>query len=568
MVGMSENNWLEFSKLEKRSRLLLANVVFLSFLVNLLMLSGPLFMLQIYDRVLISRSYETLSALIIIVVFLFLIMGILDHYRSRIMARIGANFQISLEDKAFLNSIRKDKALSPESNLIVDLENVKRFLISPSFFSFLDLPWAPFFMTVIFIFHPLLGALGLVGAGVLVLTTYFSQLLTSNQVRDAEVNSRGSTLFGDKIFEKSEVVKSLGMQEAMLKRWKLLRSQALVDVLTVSDRIGLFSTFSRTFRQFLQYAVFGLGAYLVLENQITAGAMIATSIVLARALAPIEQVITHWPLFTGAKNSWHTIKSARKNQPDESQLQVELPKPKSILELQAVSGGAEGDKKPNFFNISFKLVGGQSLGVIGRSGSGKSSLARAIVGVWPLLSGRILLGGAPIEQYRNTSLGQFYGYLPQSVVFFEGSVAENISRMKSGVVMDLVIDAARKANAHELILSLKHGYNTLLDSNGEGLSGGQLQRIGLARAFFGDPVVLVLDEPNANLDEEGIRAFNKAVNDIKQSGKVVVIMAHRPSAIETCDLLLVMDKGRRIAFGERQDVLRAHTKNHQSLGNR
>ena len=195
MVGMSENNWLEFSKLEKRSRLLLANVVFLSFLVNLLMLSGPLFMLQIYDRVLISRSYETLSALIIIVVFLFLIMGILDHYRSRIMARIGANFQISLEDKAFLNSIRKDKALSPESNLIVDLENVKRFLISPSFFSFLDLPWAPFFMTVIFIFHPLLGALGLVGAGVLVLTTYFSQLLTSNQVRDAEVNSRGSTLF-------------------------------------------------------------------------------------------------------------------------------------------------------------------------------------------------------------------------------------------------------------------------------------------------------------------------------------------------------------------------------------
>jgi len=359
-------------------------------------------------------------------------------------------------------------------------------------------------------------------------------------------------------------VRALGMRRAVASRWQLLRDKALEANIRYSDSNGFYSITSKTFRVFLQSAILALGAWLVLKNEITAGAMIASSIIIGRALAPIEGAIGHWALIQRAMQGWRQLSDLLARVPEED-ARTALPKPRALVEVEQVTVVPPGEKVATVRMLSFELKPGQALGVIGQSASGKSTLARILTGIWPPAGGKVRLDGASLEQYGTDGLADHVGYLPQDVVLFEGTIAENIARMTLEPDPVKVVEAAKKAGAHDMILRLPEGYDTRLPAMGGRLSGGQKQRVGLARALYGDPVLLVLDEPNSNLDAEGSMALNQAIRNMKTEGKSIVIMAHRPAAIEECELILIMENGQRLAFGPRDDVLRAHLRNHTQV---
>ncbi len=530
---------------------------FFSVFVNLLMLTGPIFMLQVYDRVLGSRSEETLLALLILMGFLFATMGILDFLRGRILARIAAAFQARLEARIF-SAVLNKASLSPRpdqvANSLRDLDAIQRFVGSPVFTAIYDIPWTPVFLAGILIFHPWLGYLALAGGLVLVLVTVLNQLLTQNPQLRANVAMLQAEQVAAQLKNEAEMVRALGMQEAGFQRWQAARSQASEANLSHSDRGGRFTTLSKTFRMFLQSAMLGLGAYLVLQNQLTAGAMIASSILLGRALAPVDLAIGQWQLVQAARKGWKALGELLAEIPAPPQ-RTQLPKPKAHLKAENLTIVPPGQSQAALKMLSFELKPGQALGVIGKSGAGKTTLARAITGVWRMAGGKIRLGGAALEQYDPASLGQYIGYLPQRVQLFDGTIAENIAKMAVSPDDTAVVEAAQKADAHQMILRLPDGYDTRVSTGGGMLSGGQMQRIGLARALYGDPVILVLDEPNSNLDNEGSQALNAAIKSTKAAGNSVLIMAHRPAAIQECDLLLVLEHGQTRAFGPRDEVL-------------
>lgn len=364
--------------------------------------------------------------------------------------------------------------------------------------------------------------------------------------------------------KESDTVRALGMRRAVAGRWQLLRDKALEANIRYSDSNGFYSISSKTFRVFLQSAILALGAYLVLQNEITAGAMIASSIIIGRALAPIEGAIGQWSLIQRAGQGWHNLSQLLTRVPEEDP-RTALPKPRAILEVEQVTVVPPGEQVATLRMLNLELRPGQALGVIGQSASGKSTLARVLTGIWPPAAGKVRLDGASLEQYGTDGLADHVGYLPQDVVLFEGTVAENIARMALDPDPVKVVEAARKAGAHDMILRLPDGYDTKLPAMGGRLSGGQKQRVGLARALYGDPVLVVLDEPNSNLDAEGSMALNLAIRNMKAEGKSIVIMAHRPAAIEECELILIMENGQRLAFGPRDDVLRAHLRNHTQV---
>jgi len=534
----------------------------LSVFVNLLMLTGPLFMLQIYDRVLGSRSEETLVALSVLVALLFVVMGVLDWARSRIMARVGAQFQSRLDDRIFSavlkKSVRSHSSAPPASDLH-DLEGVQRFLASPVLFAIFDMPWTPFFAWVIFAFHPWLGTMALIGGGVLILLTFLNQWVTRTKVQESNFTASIADRFATDLQNDTEVVMGLGMRQAVLSRWRKLRTEALGKSVTANDRTGIFATLTKTFRMMLQSAMLGLGAYLVLQHELTAGAMIAASILLGRSLAPVELALNNWPVAQRAFSGWRNLSQTLEEHP-ESPPKTDLPKPKAHLLAQNILVLPPGEDSPSLRGVSFEVKPGQAMGVIGQSASGKSSLARVITGIWQVHSGRVSLDGASLVQYDADTLGQYVGYLPQSVTLFRASIAENIARMSENPDPEQVVEAARKAGAHEMIKAQAEGYDTIVTNDGR-LSGGQRQQIGLARALYGDPVLLVLDEPNSNLDNTGTTALNSAIRDMKAAGKSVIIMAHRPAAIAECDTLLVLDGGVAKAFGPRDEVLKAQVQN-------
>ena len=368
----------------------------------------------------------------------------------------------------------------------------------------------------------------------------------------------------EKLRTESELVHSLGMRGAVFDRWNIARKKALVATINASDAGGKFSIMTKTIRMFLQSAMLGLGAYLVLQNQLTAGAMIAGSILMGRALAPIEQSIGQWALVQAASKGWDNLAQLLANMPVE-QARTALPKPKALLSAKQVTVIPPGQQQASLRMINFKLEPGQALGVIGASGAGKSTLARAIMGVWRVAGGKIRLDGAALDQYDPDVLGQHIGYLPQRVQLFDGTIAENIARMSLTPDDAEVIKAAQKAAAHDMILAFPDGYDTKVTGNGGQLSGGQLQRIGLARAMYGSPVLLVLDEPNSNLDNEGSQALNLAIKQMKADGNSVMIMAHRPSAIQECELLMVLEGGALQAFGPKDEIMRKMIKNHEEI---
>lgn len=537
-----------------------------SVFVNLLMLTGPLFMLQVYDRVLASRSMETLTALFLLVAVLYGIMGLLDYARGRVAARIGAEFQSTLDARVFDAVLRRSVIPSERakpSTSLRDLESVQRFLAAPVLFAIFDIPWTPIFILAIFVFHPLMGWLAIVGGVTLICVTILNQVLTSKPQKESQAASSQSEAFAENVREQGEIVQGLGMRNAVLGRWKANRDRALSSQIGASDATGVFTTLSKTFRFFLQSAMLALGAYLVLKGQLSPGAMIAGSILMGRALAPVDQAIGGWSVFQRARLGWRNLIDLLNTTAPEPE-HTPLPAPRSILEAQQVTVVPPGEKVATLRMLSFRLEPGQALGVIGPSGSGKSTLARVLTGIWPPASGKIRLDGATLDQYDPETLGTHIGYLPQDVALFGATVTENIARLAPEPDPQKVVAAAKKAGAHDMILNLTHGYDTPL-INGGRLSGGQKQRIGLARAMYGDPAILILDEPNSNLDSEGGNALNQAIRHMKEEGKSVIIMAHRPSGITECDLLLVIEGGVMKAFGPRDEVLKEQIKNYNQI---
>ncbi|MEM6375187.1 MAG: type I secretion system permease/ATPase [Pseudomonadota bacterium] len=552
----------ELLSARRESRGLYWFVGIFSFFVNLLMLTGPIYMLQVYDRVLGSRSVETLLALSVLVLFLYGMMGFLDYARGRVMGRVAARFQARLDRRVFDAVVRKS-ALAPDAQTesgLRDLEAVQRLMSSPVLMAGFDIPWTPFFLFGIWLFHPWLGILALVGGAILILVTVVNQSMTKRPAENSARMTAAADLLASQIRSESETVQSLGMRDAAFARWRQVREHSLESQIGTSDLVGTFTTTTKTFRLFLQSAMLGLGAYLVLLNQLTPGAMIAGSILLGRALAPIELAVGQWPLVQRAAQGWQSLTELLALVPVE-QPRTPLPKPRAILDVQQLTVVPPGEKQAALKSVNFKLDAGQAVGVIGPSGSGKSTLARALTGLWRPAGGKIRLDGATLDQFDSAVLGEHVGYLPQRVQLFDGTITENIARLAETPDAAKVVAAAKKADAHEMILKLPDGYDTRVTSAGGRLSGGQMQRIGLARAMFGDPVLLVLDEPNSNLDNDGSEAVNRAIRAMKDAGQSVLIMAHRPAAIQECDLLLMLEDGSMRAFGPKDEVLRQVVKN-------
>jgi ATP-binding cassette subfamily C protein len=546
--------------------LITAALVFSAF-VNLLMLTGPLYMLQVYDRVLGSGSEATLVALSALAVFLFVAMGVLDYVRGKIMLIVAARFQDRLDGRVFSAALARS-ALAPNDPAALgaerDLEAVRGFLASPVLIALMDLPWTPLFLFAIFVFHPLMGWLSVAGGLALVAMTVLIQIRTRGPQREAGAATLGAERTADLLKAEAETLQALGMAGAGFDRWQGARQAALDSGLAANGITLGFNALIRTFRLFLQSAILGLGAWLVLRGELSAGAMIAGSILMGRALAPVESAVGQWAVAQRAVEGWHRLAGLLSRVPPPA-ARTELPRPHAVLEVEGVTVAPPGEATALLRQVSFRLDPGRALGVIGPSGAGKSTLARALTGVWAPLVGKVRLDGAALDQYDPGDLGRLIGYLPQRITLFDGTIADNIARLDAQPDAARVVQAAKKADAHDMILRLPQGYDTPVSAPGGRLSGGQLQRIGLARALYGDPVLLVLDEPNSNLDSSGSAALNAAIRCAKAEGRSVLIMAHRPAAIQECDLLLVLDGGRVRAFGPRDKVLREETRNHTDI---
>ncbi|MGV8988100.1 MAG: type I secretion system permease/ATPase [Cypionkella sp.] len=557
----------ELDATRRDMRGLLFSAFFFSIFVNILMLTGPLYMLQVYDRVLGSRSEPTLWALSALMAVLYLCMGFLDYARGRVMARIGARMQQRLDRRVFSAALKRMGQVPGDPLATAaqrDLEAVRQLWASPVLIALFDIPWAPMFLAAIFVFHPILGWLSVAGGAILIVITVLNQKLTKGPMQKANAATMRGEMLSDGIKQEAEVVQALGMTTAAFDRWQIARRAALEQGIEAADMGGIFGTISKTFRQFLQSAMLGAGAYLVLNNEMGSGAMITGSILLGRALQPIEMVIGQWALVTRAQEGRARLAELLTRVAPEPQ-HTELPRPRAILEAQSLTVVPPGESQAVLRMVSFRLEPGQALGVIGPSGAGKSTLARALIGAWKPAGGKVRLDGAALDQYDPDRLGSYIGYLPQRITLFDGTIAENIARLQTNPDGQAVVEAARKAAAHDMITKLPDGYDTRVQALGGRLSGGQIQRIGLARALYGDPVLLVLDEPNSNLDNEGSMALNQAIRVMKEAGRAVLIMAHRPAAIQECELLLVLEDGTRRAFGPRDQVLKDMVKNHGEI---
>lgn len=540
-------------------------VALFSTFVNLLGLTGSLFMLQVYDRVLPSRSEPTLIMLVLLVAGLFAAMGLLDLLRGQVGGRIGASLQSELDARVFRASLSPPPAQGKAAaTALHDLEAVRRFFSSPLAFAFFDLPFAPLFMGLIFFFHPYLGWLAICGGVVLVCLMLLNQRASRTPSEVAGRTAAGSTRIAEQIRMQADTVLSLGMVEAAIGRWRKERDTALTAEISLSDSNGSYGASTKALRQFLQSAMLGLAAWLVISGDMTAGGMIAASILFGRALAPVEQLVGGWSNVIRARKGWASLNTLLEAEAAQAPV-TELAPPAARLSVTDLTIVPPGETKPTLMRVSFALEPGQAVGVIGESAAGKSSLARALVGLWQPAAGEIRLDGAKIDQYDPEAYARYVGYLPQDVALFDGTVAENIARLEEGATSDEIIRAATLAGAHQMILGLPKGYDTPVHQANARLSGGQKQRIALARALYHDPVIVVLDEPNSNLDAPGSEAINAAIREMKAKGRIIIVMAHRPTALAECEMVLMLKNGQATAFGPRDEVLRAAVANHAKL---
>ncbi|WP_291308232.1 MULTISPECIES: type I secretion system permease/ATPase [unclassified Devosia] len=532
----------------------------MSLATNLLVLTGPLFMLQVYDRVLASRSVPTLVALFVLVAGTYAFLALLELLRSRMAARFAGAFEASLAPEVFRASLRT--GLAPlglaRPDAVRDLDSIRSYLAGPGPLALFDLPWLPVYLAIVFLFHPALGWLATGGALVATILLVINERLSGRPIAEASAAMALRQSLGDDARANAEPVFAMGMQDDVTARWRA-RSMALAEVQSRGSDVGaLYTSVTKSFRLLLQSAVLALGAYLAIRGELSAGLMIAASIVTSRALAPVEQVVAQWRGLTAARQALRRTEQLLATQPSPA-ARLSLPDPQFTLEVRHFATGPDLHKPPLVSGVGFVLAAGEAMGVLGLSGSGKTSLARGLCGIWPVLQGEVRLDGSELTHFDPVQLGRRVGYLPQSVGLFDGTVAENTARFRADADSGTVLEAARLAGVHDLITSLPDGYDTRIGSRGVALSAGQRQRIGLARALYGDPFLLVLDEPNANLDFAGDNALTTALTAAKARGAVVIVIAHRPSAIAVCDKLIYLVNGRQSAFGAKEEVLRQVT---------
>lgn len=527
-----------------------------SVFVNLLMLTGPLFMLQVYDRVLTSGSLPTLAALFGLATLLFLFMGLLDLIRGRLMSRAGAKVESLFDRRLFQQGLAKPGKANTSG--LRALEAVRQALSSSGPLAVFDLPWSPLFLGIIFLFHWTMGTLALLAGLLFIGLAFINNVLSQQPLMRAREAKRDALELENSLSRQADVVGALGMRADATERLGRQRQQALRLQMQGQERVAGFSVTTKTLRLFFQSAMLALGAALAINQDITPGMMIAASIIMGRALAPIDQLVAQWTVMQGAIDGWRTLQGSLDERAPGERGRLQLPRPKGLLDIRNLVVAPPESPLPTLNKIDLSLRPGDALGVIGKSASGKSSLARALVGAWPLAAGEIRLDGATLDQYDPDRLGAWLGYLPQDIVLFDGTVGDNIARFGS-IDDQAVIEAAQMADAHEMILKLPNGYDTEIGDSGRRLAGGQRQRIALARALYRTPPLLVLDEPNAHLDLEGERAVVAAVERAKAAGQTVVLIAHRPSAIAVCDMILILEQGVQVKFGPRDDVLKATT---------
>jgi ATP-binding cassette subfamily C protein len=526
--------------------------------INVLALTGSIYMLQLYDRVLPSHSVATLVGLTIIMLVLYVGFGVFNFLRMRMMTRIGIRIERSLRDRVFsavmllpLRTRHRGDGLQP----VRDLDEVRGFLSGMGPPALFDLPWVPFYLAIVYLLHPWLGLLGSAGAMVLLALTILTEVRSRRPLREASAAGAARHACGDALRRNAETIRALGMTARVSELWTTLDERQITNQIAVADVTWTYSSISKTLRIALQSTVLGLGAYLVLQGEATAGVMIAASILVSRALAPIEIAIANWRGFVAFRQSSQRLSKLLALVPENPHV-VALPKPTRCLEVDGLWVSAPGQRATILQNVSFALKAGDGLGVVGPSAAGKSSLARTLVGAWPPRRGTVRLDGAAIDQWSHDALGCHLGYLPQVIELFDGTVAQNIARFDAAAQSEAIVAAAIHADVHDMILRLPEGYQTHVGEGGTALSAGQRQRVALARALFGEPSLVVLDEPNSNLDAEGDAALAAAIAAVRKRGGIIVVFAHRPSALAGLDLLMILAKGQLQAFGPKDEILR------------
>ena len=532
-------------------------IALISGVVNLLALTAPMFMLQVYDRVLASRSISTLVLLAILAVILYAFQSALDILRARALLRVGEWFDSRFSGRVHEAVVRLPLLTRlPGDGLqpLRDLDNVRGFLSGQGPTALFDLPWMPLYLAICFAFHFWLGMTALVGAAVLASITLLTNALSRESIRATMEHNMARNALMEAGRRNAEIVRALGLDEHLAARWQEVNDAYLAANRKVGDVTGGLGGVSKALRIMLQSAILAVGAYLVIQQETSAGVMIAASIMMGRALAPVDLAIASWKPFLMARQSWARLTDLLGRMPDNGQVMA-LPKPERNLRAEGLAIAPPGEKKVTVMGISFFIQAGSALAIIGPSGSGKSTLARVIVGAWEPTAGKMRIDGANFDQWDRRALGQHIGYLPQGVELFDGTIAENIARFDPQAHSGEIVKAAKSAGAHELILRFEHGYQTRIGEAGSSLSAGQRQRIGLARALYGAPFLVVLDEPNANLDGDGEIALVKAMAAIRERKGIVVVVAHRPSAIGVVDRILVMEAGQMKTFGLRDEVL-------------
>lgn len=558
-VGSTDQSGLaELKSAIARCRSALTAVFVFTAAVNILALTGSFYMLQLYDRVIPSRSIPTLIGLSIVALGLYLFQAFLDVIRMRILGRAAALFEESLNERIFqlitAQPLKRRVTGSQSLTPLRDLDQIRAFLSSPGPSAFFDLPWMPLYLIICFLFHPLIGEMALVAA----LALAGLMIVTESAMKGpmVAVSRAGGQRIGlaDQSVRNAEVLKAMAMTGHMYRRWGGANAEYLAAHGRSADVGVSYGTISKTFRQVLQSAILAAGAYLVIRGEATGGIMIASSILTSRALAPVELTIAHWKSFTLAREGWRRLERLLTDNPSPKPV-LSLPRARRGIRVEQVGAAPPSVNRLTVDGVTFELTAGKALGVIGPSASGKSSLARLLVGVWTPARGAVRLDGARLEEWADEARGANIGYLPQDVELFEGTIAENISRFSLSPADEAIVEAARAAHVHEMILKLPNGYQTQIGEGGTNLSAGQRQRIALARALFGAPFLVVLDEPNSNLDPEGEEALAGAILGVKSRGGIAVIVAHRPATLASVDFVLVMAEGRMQDFGPRDEII-------------
>ena len=537
-----------------------ATAGFFSLFINFLMIIPALYMLQLYDRVITSGSQSTLLMLTLIMVLLLITMGLLEWVRGQILIRVGARLELLLNERLFALTFKRSLLTGGKagSEPLDDLTGLRTFLTTNGLFAFFDAPWMPIYIAVMFMFHEWFGWMAVGTAIILITIAFATEKLTNKDISDANnlaVSGRGLV---NRNLRNAEVVASMGMLKAIRSNWQKSANKVLHLQARASSNNGMLTAISKTIRIMSQSLVLGIGAYLVLMQEITPGLMIAGSILLGRALAPLDLMVGSWKGFVSARGRYSRLNKLLLDLPKEKE-SMSLPPPEGKITVDKLMVSAPGSRKPIISGIDFSLEAGETLGIIGPSAAGKSVLARALLGIWPTLNGRVRLDGVDVFIWDREELGPHIGYLPQDIELFEGTVAENISRF-SLVDSAKVVAAAKLTDVHEMILKLPQGYDTVIGATGGVLSGGQRQRVGLARAVYDNPKLVLLDEPNSNLDELGEMALQNALDALKEKNTTVIVISHRPGILNELDKILLMRNGQMVAFGPREEILKAPKK--------